>query len=229
MVNQNEAPLAIVTGVCEPIGTAIAVALVSGGWTVLGWGDDPEFVAPDALKDAKSFHYRHVPIQWPDDIADALIRIPEDLGIEGDELDGIVVDALINCSSLRFTKPFPKFDFGAWENVMDVNAKAIALLARISLSVMENTDPLKAGTILNIVGHQTPTAGNLALHASKGAALAITKQLALELSQNHGLTIFSISPGEGAKDELLAEFVAFLLSAKARHIAFNGCDIPYGA
>jgi NAD(P)-dependent dehydrogenase (short-subunit alcohol dehydrogenase family) len=108
--------------------------------------------------------------------------------------------------------------------------------------------------------------GSLAYNASKGAAHIMTLQMARELYQRHGITVFGISPnklsgtpmsdsidrqvceqrgwamekareyqlaglatGEETDPEVLAEFIAFLVSTKKRHQYLHGCILPYGA
>jgi NAD(P)-dependent dehydrogenase (short-subunit alcohol dehydrogenase family) len=115
------------------------------------------------------------------------------------ELVGDSLDVLINCAGINHNEWFEdvEVDIESWSNskqVMNVNAWGIVGMTQTLLPQL-----IKAkGTVINIVSNAAhiPMTGSLAYNASKAAALAITKQMAHELTPKYGLTIFSISPNK---------------------------------
>ena len=260
--DETRTPVAVITGATSGLGLAIVNALLANGWKVHGIADqEPEetqlgFVPHD------NWAFHQCDLQWLDEIGSVA------LDIVGDDPESFQLDVLVNCAGINHLCPFESFEFRNWERLMDINAKALAMTARIFLPWLANKAiPEEGGTILNIVSNAAhmPMTHSLAYNASKAAALMVTKQLAREIFKSHGVTVFSISPNKlagtgmsrqieeavpalrgwtpeeaeayqrnalptGAETPpiLVAEFIAFLLSKKARHFYLHGCDIPYG-
>jgi NAD(P)-dependent dehydrogenase (short-subunit alcohol dehydrogenase family) len=189
MKAQVDEHVAVVTGCTSGLGFLVTSYLLAAGWKVYGWADTEEFPdAPILAPFMEQFTYQKVDLRWEGEITDAVAAIDEEL-----------VDALINCAGINHLQPFESFAPHSWEEVMDVNAKALWMTTQALLEKMANpTDPFHAGTVLNIVSNAANVAmtHSLAYCASKAAALMVTKQLARELFKSHGLTIFSISPNK---------------------------------
>jgi len=72
---------------------------------------------------------------------------------------------------------------------------------------------------------------------NKLADTGMSRQIDAEVQRTRGWTaeeahdyqLQSLLTGEETPPEVLAEFIAFLLSTKERHKYLTGCDIPYGA
>lgn len=103
------------------------------------------------------------------------------------------LDVLINCAGINKIGWLDEFPAGAWDEVMDTNAKGIFMMAKACAPLLRKS----RGTILNIVSNaaHTPMRCSAAYNASKGAALILTKQLARELASD-GITVFSVSPNK---------------------------------
>jgi NAD(P)-dependent dehydrogenase (short-subunit alcohol dehydrogenase family) len=226
---QSDEHTAVVTGCADGLGLLLTSFLLAAGWHVIGWSTEEEFTLPPAAQPFDDqFTYQQVDVQWWDDICAAVASIDPE----------IRVDALVNCTSARYPRPFEAIDFREWEHQLDVNAKALAMTTRALLPAMANpSDPMSAGTVCNVIGSSARVPGYhlLAYSASKAAALMVTRQMAHELFQSHGLTVFSVSPNEGEGPPgldidpgMLAEFIGFLLSKKERHLYLHGSDLPYG-
>jgi NAD(P)-dependent dehydrogenase (short-subunit alcohol dehydrogenase family) len=204
MKKQTDEHVAVVTGCTSGLGLLTTAFLLAAGWEVIGWADSERFPIDDhpmlkAFED--QFTYQQVDVRWADEIIQAVGSCAS-----GD--DNFRVDALINCAGVNYLAPFEGFDFGEWERLMDVNAKALALTTRALLPYMAfPSDPFSAGTVLNIVSNaaQVPMTHSLAYNASKAAALMVTRQLARELFKSHGLTVFSISPNKLAGTNMSRE------------------------
>lgn len=110
------------------------------------------------------------------------------------------IDVLINCAGVNITGWLEKFSDEDWDKVMNVNATGIFKMTKWALPVLIRN----RGTVLNIVSNAShmPMTTSLAYNASKGAAHIMTLQLARELSKNHGITVFGISPNKLAGTEM---------------------------
>jgi NAD(P)-dependent dehydrogenase (short-subunit alcohol dehydrogenase family) len=104
------------------------------------------------------------------------------------------IDVLINNAGVNLIDWLPNFSEAKWDEVMDTNAKGIFLMTQAYLpQLIKNS-----GTVLNIVSNAAhmPMTCSLAYNASKGAAHIMTKQLARELTKQHGITVFGIAPNK---------------------------------
>lgn len=201
---KNDEPTALVTGCTSGLGLLITSYLLAAGWNVVGWADREEFTLDDhpmLQPFAEQFIYRKVDVQWWDEIAGAAAEFADDFRL----------DALINNAGINHLCPFEQIDFGRWEQLMDVNAKSIAMTTRALLPLLAAPhDPMNGGTVINIVSNaaNVPMTHSLCYNASKAAALAATRQMARELFKSHGLTVFSISPNKLSGTEMSKQIEA---------------------
>lgn len=103
-------------------------------------------------------------------------------------------DILVNCAGINGIDWLENLELDMWEDVMNVNARSIYLMAQGLLPQLIRSK----GTILNIISNAShmPMTNSLAYNASKGAAHIMTLQLARELTRRHGITVFGISPNK---------------------------------
>lgn len=104
------------------------------------------------------------------------------------------LDVLINCAGVNKTGWLEDFAPETWDEVLSVNAGGIFHMSQWALPALTAA----GGTILNIVSNAShmPMRTSLAYNASKGAAHIMTLQLARELTDRHGITVFGISPNK---------------------------------
>jgi NAD(P)-dependent dehydrogenase (short-subunit alcohol dehydrogenase family) len=161
----------LVTGSNSGLGLAIANVLTEAGHQV--WDYD---------------------ISYGDDVRAP--NFPAWNGIDGLE----ELDILINCAGVNIINWLEDFTEENWDDVMDVNAKGIFMMAKTCLPMLIKSK----GTILNIVSNAShmPMTCSLAYNASKGAAEIMTKQMARELTKKYGITVFGISPNKLAGTEM---------------------------
>jgi len=102
------------------------------------------------------------------------------------------LDVLVNCAGVNLINWADEVMDWDWDNVMDVNAKALFFMTQAFLLPLRQ----RRGTVLNVVSNAAtmPMRCSAAYNASKGAALILTKQLARELSPE--VTVFSVSPNK---------------------------------
>lgn len=104
------------------------------------------------------------------------------------------VVALINCAGVNHADWFEDVTTGAFDKIMNTNARAIMQMSQWALPALKANQ----GTICNIVSNAAhiPMTASLPYNASKAAALMITKQMARELTKKYGITVFSVSPNK---------------------------------
>lgn len=104
------------------------------------------------------------------------------------------IDVLINCAGVNYINYLENASVEDWDAMMNVNARAPFLLAKLFLPQLIQTN----GTILNIVSNAShmPMTASAGYNASKGALHILTLQLARELSRRYGITVFGISPNK---------------------------------
>lgn len=114
------------------------------------------------------------------------------------------LDVLINCAAINQIAWFEDVDNDLWEQTMSTNAMGIWKMTKHYLPalaapfVVGGAPVGQGGTVLNIVSNAShmPMRCSLAYNASKGAAHIMTLQMARELYDRHGITVFGISPNK---------------------------------
>ena len=191
--------LALVTGAARGIGLATAQAFVARGWTVVGI-DREACAVPGVFAEL-----------WTLDVSDedAVARTVASLAQSHGRLDALVNNAAICPSASLLETTGAQFD-----QVMAVNVKGAFLLTK-------HAHPLLAaakGAIVNVASvHAVATSANIAAYAaSKGALLAMTRALAIELAPV-GIRVNAVLPGAVDTDMLRA-------GLSRGHLAAAGVD-----
>jgi len=196
--------VALVTGSARGIGRAIAIELASRGATV-------------------AINYRSSQAA-----AEELFSEIEEMGVEGILIKGDVackdeskrvmatvldrfkqIDILVNNAGITRDRTLRKMTDEEWTEVLNTNLNGTFFCTRAAVpSMIEN----KFGRIVNVASFvgQAGAYGQANYAASKGAVIAFTKTIALELAQ-YNITANVISPGYTAT-ELVAGMPARALN-----------------
>jgi len=167
----------VITGVAGGIGSGAAKTFSDAGWHVVGI--DRRRV--DAIPGV-----HHLLIG---DMADIAVseRIFAEVTNEEGRIDALVNNAgILICKSLIETTP------EEWEALMACNLRSVHLAVRNAYPLMR----AKGGAIINVSSvHAVATSANVAAYAaSKGALLALTRALAIELAPDH-IRVNAVLPG----------------------------------
>src|SRR4051812_15142060 len=173
---------ALVTGAAGGIGQAIAVALGAGGARV-------------AVHSAYS------------DPADTLARLQGGAAVRGDLGDVDVcravvdqaadalggLDVLVNCAGLTKVKPFTEVEAEDFAELFDINIRGYYFCAQTAVRHFERAG---MGVILNIASVHAfgGMPGHSVYAATKGAIVALTRQLAIELAPMR-VRVNALAPG----------------------------------
>jgi 3-oxoacyl-[acyl-carrier protein] reductase len=115
------------------------------------------------------------------------------------------VDILVNCAGIPQTfTPIEELTEAQWDRLLNVNTKSIYLTAKHVVPLMKRQF---GGSIVNIASIAGVRArpGLNAYCASKGAAIMLTKALAIELAPYH-IRVNAINPGP-AETPMLGQFL----------------------
>jgi NAD(P)-dependent dehydrogenase (short-subunit alcohol dehydrogenase family) len=178
----------VVTGGGRGIGRAIVEMFAAEGAKVhsLDLGEQPPLDGPGQVE----FHHC--------DIAD--LSVVEALFAA---LDPTRVDVLVNnAAAVTRAVPITTLSPEEWQHAMAVNITGTFNVTRTALPIMG-----KGGRIINLASTfaHVGSPGRVAYATTKGAILAFTRSLALDVVEQ-GIRVNSISPGGIATDRLIALF-----------------------
>jgi len=167
----------LITGVAGGIGSATARVFADAGWHVIG-------VARRQTDSLPGVH--HFILANVSDV-DASQRIFAEVAREEGR-----IDALINNAAIQICKPLVETTPEEWDAVMATNVRSVYLAVRHAYPLMR----AHGGAIVNVSSvHAIATSANIAAYAaSKGALLALTRALAIELAPD-GIRVNAILPG----------------------------------
>jgi NAD(P)-dependent dehydrogenase (short-subunit alcohol dehydrogenase family) len=155
------------------------------------------------------------------------------------------VDILVNNAAAFCNKPFLEHTLDEWDRLMAVNLRSIFLLCQ---ELLPDMIARRQGSIVNIASISAfhTTTEHVAYAASKAAVVAMTRDIASEVSR-YGVRVNAVAPGPtdqggtrstphinvlvpyagGAAD--IGEAVAFLVSDAARYIVGQTLSVAGGA
>ncbi|MCG8351156.1 MAG: SDR family oxidoreductase [Chloroflexales bacterium] len=169
--------VALITGVGGGIGSATARVFAEAGWHVVG-------VDRYSSKDLPGVHHFICA-----DIAD--IAASQSIFVEVAASTGRI-DALVNNAAIQVCKPLVETTPDEWDAVMASNLRSVYLAIRHVYELMHK----QGGAIVNVSSvHAVATSANIAAYAaSKGALLALTRALAIELAPDN-IRVNAVLPG----------------------------------
>lgn len=136
------------------------------------------------------------------------------------------IDGLINIAGIpQSSTPIEEVSLEEWENIMAINATGVFLTCKEAIKYMKKNEN---GSIINIgsVSATRPRPGLQSYIASKGAIVAFSEALAIEVAQ-HNIRVNVLHPGP-AETSMLKQFS----SVKQQEIGLNMNDfkdsVPLG-
>lgn len=188
MDNSSETRVALVTGGAKGIGAEVCGRLAAAGHHVLVADLDSESAAATArqLREAGGLAAAlTLDVGRPESVAEVFARVQREHGR---------CDILVNCAGIAKVYPFLDFPLDNFVATMNVNVTGTLLCAQAAARLMV---PRRWGRIVNIAsvaGMRAVGSGRSAYGTSKGAVIALTRQMAVELAE-HGITANAVSPG----------------------------------
>ncbi len=184
--------VALVTGASRGLGQAMAVGLAEAGADIVG------LASTDCIETAtqvQGIGRKFYPVvcdlieATPETFADVVAEIVSHFGR---------LDILVNNAGIIRRAPIFEFNEEFWDDVLQVNLKALFFLAQVAAQQM---DTHGGGKIINIASMLSYQGGILvpAYTASKSAVAGVTKALANELAPKN-INVNAIAPGYMATD-----------------------------
>ena len=189
-----EGKVAVVTGAARGLGQGMAVALAGAGAAVVA----ADIIECDETRDCiRSTGGKCETVAL--DIAEsgsAQRLVDRALAAFGR------LDIVVNNAGIIRRAPLLEFTEKDWDEVMDVNIKAVFLLSQAAARVMVRQS---RGKIINIASMLSFQGGIRvpSYTASKSAVMGLTRLMACELAP-HGITVNAIAPGYMATDNTRA-------------------------
>lgn len=180
--------VALVTGGAKGIGAEVGLQLALAGHLVLIADTDvPAAQATAAELQGQGLQAQALELNVanPESVGQAFAHIERTQGR---------CDILVNCAGIAKVFPFLEFPLDNFMATMAVNVNGTFLCAQAAARLMV---PHQWGRIVNIAsvaGMRAVGSGRTAYGTSKGAVIALTRQMAVELAQ-HGITANAVSPG----------------------------------
>src|SRR5678816_1043733 len=188
MVTTSESRVALITGGAKGIGAEVAARLAASGHTVLVADLDSEAATATARElQATGCSARAIQLDVgkPDSIAAVFGEIDREHGR---------CDILVNCAGIAKVFPFLDFPLDNFLATMNVNVTGTLLCSQAAARLMIKRGWGRIGNIASVAGMRAVGSGRTAYGTSKGAVIALTRQMAVELAE-HGVTANAVSPG----------------------------------
>lgn len=103
-------------------------------------------------------------------------------------------DVLVNCAGIAKVFPFLEFPLDNFLATMNVNVTGALLCAQHAARLMLKHRWGRIVNLASVAGQRSVGTGRTAYGTSKGAVIALTRQMAVELAE-HGITANTVSPG----------------------------------
>ncbi|MDM5333510.1 SDR family oxidoreductase [Ureibacillus composti] len=211
--------VAIITGAGSGMGRATAIELAKGGATVI----IADLNENNAKHTQKLLEEYNVPTKiFVGDISKTE-TVQKIVNETVEEFKTIDIVANIAGMPMTFT-PIEEVEEEFWDQQMAVNVKAAYLLSKYALPYLKNNE--SKGSIVNVASVATvrPRPGLTAYCASKGAIVALTRSLALEVA-NTGVRVNVINPGP-AETPMLEKFYGNMDPVEGRKLYED--SVPIG-
>jgi len=168
--------IALVTGAGSGIGRAVALGLLSDGWTVVlaGRRTEPlQALAAEAESQGQTALAVPTDVTNPESVQALFDSIEKRFG----RLDVLFNNAGVNAPAV----PMDELPLEKWFNVINTNVTGVFLCARAAFGLMRRQSP-QGGRIINngSISAHTPRPFTAPYTASKHAVSGITKSLALD-------------------------------------------------
>ena len=184
----SESRVALVTGGAKGIGAEVCSRLAAAGHHVLVADIDLDAASATArqLQDGGAQATAlALDVGRPESVADAFAQVQRQHGR---------CDILVNSAGIAKVFPFLEFPLDNFVATMNVNVTGTLLCSQAAARLMVPRGWGRIVNIASVAGMRAVGSGRTAYGTSKGAVIALTRQMAVELAE-HGITANAVSPG----------------------------------
>ncbi len=185
---KNNQRIALVTGGAKGIGAEVCARLSSLGHHVIVADLDHEAAlatAGDLQKAGGQSSAIALDVGKPESIAAAFAQVERGHGR---------CDILVNSAGIAKVFPFLDFPLDNFLATMNINVTGTLLCSQAAARLMAKHGWGRIVNIASVAGMRAVGSGRTAYGTSKGAVIALTRQMAVELAE-HGITANAVSPG----------------------------------
>jgi len=185
--------VALVTGATRGLGQAMAVGLAEAGADVVGLDVLADFSDTQSQIEALGRRFKAVQCDLLNTPVESLNEITKGIAEEFGSLD-----ILVNNAGIIRRSPALEFSEKDWDDVMDINLKALFFLSQAAARVMKEQG---GGKIINVASMLSFQGGILvpSYTSSKSAVAGLTRALANEWAPLN-INVNAIAPGYMATD-----------------------------
>lgn len=186
--SSNTVRVAVVTGGAMGIGGAAAHHLAASGHRVIIADRDRPAAEHTAAALASQGHLVSavtIDVSSAASIASAFAEIEQLAGR---------CDILVNSAGVATVAPFLDFKLEEFQRTMDINVTGTLLCSQQAARLMVKHQWGRIINIASVAGMRAVGSGRTAYGTSKGAVIALTRQMAVELAE-HGITANAVCPG----------------------------------
>ena len=180
--------VAVVTGGAMGIGGESAAQLARTGHHVVIADRDTTAATQTAeqlIQEGLSVSTVDIDVGNATSVAAAFERVQKEIGR---------CDVLVNSAGLAKVYPFLDYPLDHFEHTMNVNVTGTLLCSQHAARMMVKEQWGRIINIASVAGLRAVGTGRTAYGTSKGAVIALTRQMAVELAE-HGITANAVSPG----------------------------------
>jgi len=184
----SERRVAVVTGGAMGIGAEVCRRLAATGMTVIVADRDEAAAAATAANlraESVTAEAQALDVSDPDSVAGAFADIERRHGR---------CDVLVNSAGIAKVYPFLDFPLDNFAATMAVNVTGTFLCCQQAARLMVRRKWGRIVNIASVAGMRAVGTGRTAYGTSKGAVIALTRQMAVELAE-HGVTSNAVAPG----------------------------------
>jgi NAD(P)-dependent dehydrogenase (short-subunit alcohol dehydrogenase family) len=178
MKNNNK--IAVVTGICGGIGSAVAEALYDDGYTVAGF---------DIKDDEKEGHSKYkkykIDVSSLEQVRGGMLEVFKEYG---------KINCLINCAGILSVKDFYNDDYEDWKKVLRVNLDSVYICSKEALKYLVENQISHIINISSVSALKQSVFSSVAYCASKAAILGMSRTMAAQLAHD-GVRVNCIAPG----------------------------------
>jgi 3-oxoacyl-[acyl-carrier protein] reductase len=180
--------VAFVTGGAMGIGAEVCQRLAAAGMTVVVADRDvaaAEKTAGDLRAQGLQAEAQAVDVGDAQSVARAFAEVDQRHGR---------CDVLVNSAGIAKVFPFLEFPLDNFVATMNVNVTGTLLCAQHAARLMLRHRWGRIVNVASVAGMRAVGTGRTAYGTSKGAVIALTRQMAVELAE-HGVTVNAVAPG----------------------------------
>ncbi|MBC7731522.1 MAG: SDR family oxidoreductase [Bacteriovorax sp.] len=184
----SERRVALVTGGAKGIGAEVCARLAAAGHHVLVADLDTDAAEATALRLREAGGQAvalTMDVGHPESIAQIFGHVERTFGR---------CDILVNCAGIAKVFPFLDFPLDNFVATMNINVTGTLLCAQAAARLMVRRRWGRIVNIASVAGMRAVGSGRTAYGTSKGAVIALTRQMAVELAE-HGITANAVAPG----------------------------------